>query len=422
MTTTTNNNNNNNCGLSSVTCRANRNIFEENLDLHISRISARTTPGHISRTLFELRVAEVDYVDIVATKDPVTKAVLYYSAFIRLVCWNPEGYPAQEFDEKKIFKIYLGRYGSDSAEKYWVLYPNKNPLPRSRVNTHQLAASTEKLFDNVEQLTATVASQQTQIDELKLSLKQCEENFAAKIAEMMQIFDKEFKVAPEIEPVTVEAAVVTAVVEDDIFDCQLPQMKRETTIESDMFIDDLLSGMEIPMFRYQESGTLPFLHQKMTPYNSGPHPHDDEVKKYVGHSYRGYIEPQAMTRGVTHSISDENPPAIGQLSRCVTISMPPIDVESQSNVVPFRRLVSSTVTPSIIENVYETVDVDVNPFKRTHTYDSPAWVASNPPIAPVEPAPLGMKRGVTYWNPLGIRREDELKYREESNQEGYDTP
>jgi hypothetical protein len=384
-TTTTNNKNNNTGDLSSETCHANRNIFSENLDLHISRISARTTPDHISRSLYEMRIGDVEYVDIVATKDPVTKAVLYYSAFIRLLRWGPERFPAQEFDEKKSFKIFLGRYSSDPAEKYWVLYPNKNPLPRSRVNTHQLAASTEKLFENVEQLTATVASQQTQIEDLKLSLKQCEENFAAKIAEMMQIFDKEFKVAPEIEH-AVEVAV--AVVEDDIFECQLPQMKRETTIESDVFIGDLVSGLEIPTMRYQESITLPFRHQKMTPYNIGFHPHD------------------------------------AAMNRCVTLS--DIADDSQPATMPLRRLVSSTVTPSIIENVYETVNVAENPFKRTHTYDSPAWFASNPPIEPVKivSAPLGMTRGVTYWNPLGIRREDELKYREENKQEddGYNTP
>lgn len=419
MSTTTNNNNNNNNtgGLSSETCHTNRNIFSENLDLHISRISARTTPDHISRSLYEMRICDVEYVDIVATKDPVTKAVLYYSAFIRLLRWGPDGFPAQEFDEKKSFKIFLGRYGSDSAEKYWVLYPNKNPLPRSRVNTHQLAASTEKLFDNVEQLTATVASQQTQIEDLKLSLKQCEDNFAAKIAEMMQIFDKEFKVAPEIEPVTVEAAVEAAVVEDDIFECQLPQMKREMTIESNVFIDDLLSGMEIPTMRYQESNTLPFRHQKMTPYNSGPHPHDGALKRCVTLSISDEFQKSSRVplsqNFIISPIADEIRPATGPLTRCITLSDIPDD--SQPTVVPLRRLVSSTVTPSIIENVYETVNV-ASPFKRTHTYE--------PPVEPVKhvSAPLGMTRGVTYWNPLGIRLEDELKHREESNQEGYDTP
>jgi hypothetical protein len=119
------------------------------------------------------------------------------------------------------------------------------------------------------------------------------------------------------------------------------------------------------------------------------------------------------------------------MTRCITLSE--IEEESQPAKVPLRRLVSSTVTPNIIESVYETVYVVVeDPFKRTHSYDSPAYdsparFVSNPPVVPVVPvvpvsSPFGMTRGVTYWNPLGIRREDELKYREETKQDGYNTP
>jgi hypothetical protein len=135
-----------------------------------------------------MSIAEVDYVDIVATKDPETKAVLYYSAFVRLIKWGPERFPAYEFDEKKMFKIFLGRYSSDSAEKYWILYPNKNPLPRTRVNVHQLAASTEKLFENAEQLTETVLIQKAEIESLKTANNECITKLAAaetQIASMM---------------------------------------------------------------------------------------------------------------------------------------------------------------------------------------------------------------------------------------------
>lgn len=196
-----NNNNNNACSNTAASGFVQRNLMCENLDLHISRISARTTPEHISRTLYEMSIADVEYVDIVATKDPETKAVLYYSAFVHLLRWGPERFPAIEFDEKKVFKIYLGRYSSDPAEKYWNLYPNKNPLPRTRVNVHQLAASTEKLFDNAEQLTAIVAlqkseieaqkseieAQKSEIESLKCELKRCENKFDARIEAILAL-------------------------------------------------------------------------------------------------------------------------------------------------------------------------------------------------------------------------------------------
>ena len=129
----------------------------ENLDLHIPKISANTTAKHIADALWYMRIATVDYVDIVAIKDPETKVVKHYSAFLRLKSWGPERFPAADFNERKSFKIVLGGYANDPYEKYWVLYPNTNPLPRSKVNTHQLAASTEKLFEINEQLVAKIA-------------------------------------------------------------------------------------------------------------------------------------------------------------------------------------------------------------------------------------------------------------------------
>lgn len=218
-----NNNNNNACSNTAASGLVQRNLMSENLDLHISRISARTTPDHISRTLYEMSIADVDYVDIVATKDPETKAVLYYSAFLRLIRWGPERFPATEFDEKKMFKIYLGRYSSDPAEKYWCLYPNKNPLPRTRVNVHQLAASTEKLFENAEQLTATVEMQKTEIEAqkteieaqkteieaqkseieaLKCELKRCENKFDARIEAILALLSNSdlAKAVPSYSP------------------------------------------------------------------------------------------------------------------------------------------------------------------------------------------------------------------------------
>lgn len=136
----------------------------ENLDLHIPKISANTTAKHIADALWYMRIATVDYVDIVAIKDPETKVVKHYSAFLRLKSWGPDRFPAAEFNERKSFKIVLGGYANDPYEKYWVLYPNTNPLPRSKVNTHQLAASTEKLFEINEQLLAKIAFMEQKFD------------------------------------------------------------------------------------------------------------------------------------------------------------------------------------------------------------------------------------------------------------------
>jgi hypothetical protein len=167
-----------------------RDIMMKNLDLHIPKISANTTEKHIADALWYMRIATVEYVDIVAIKDPETKIVKHYSAFLRLRSWGPEYFPAAEFNERKTFKILLGGYANDPYEKYWVLYPNTNPLPRSKVNTHQLAASTEKLFEINEQLVAKIAMMEDKFALMeKQNLFEINERLVAKIAMMENKYD-----------------------------------------------------------------------------------------------------------------------------------------------------------------------------------------------------------------------------------------
>ena len=102
-----NTNNNNNNAMNNNNVSFSRDVMLENLDLHIPKISANTTAKHIADALWYMRIATVDYVDIVAIKDPETKVVKHYSAFLRLKSWGPERFPAAEFNEKKTSGIWL---------------------------------------------------------------------------------------------------------------------------------------------------------------------------------------------------------------------------------------------------------------------------------------------------------------------------
>ena len=192
-----NNINNNNNNVNNVNAFVDR---DENLDIYIPRISASETEDSIREMFFHLYIGVVDYADIVATKNPETKEVQYYSAFIRLKHWGPSRYPMETFKNTKNFKIMLPRTGGVNCS-FWLLLPNKNPLPRTKVNVHQLAAATDKLFEQLEdaekqlvnkseeikELTACVSRQNDVIEELNFQLLSERENTNARFEEMMYL-------------------------------------------------------------------------------------------------------------------------------------------------------------------------------------------------------------------------------------------
>lgn len=119
-------------------------IGVNNLDLYIPRINEKYTEDEIKFMFADMAIAMVDYVDFVATKDPETKEHKFYSAFLRLREWNPDGYSYNKIIVEKQNKIQVSR------SEFWIILPAKTPLSRSKVNTHQLAAYTDELYVRVE--------------------------------------------------------------------------------------------------------------------------------------------------------------------------------------------------------------------------------------------------------------------------------
>jgi hypothetical protein len=119
-------------------------IGVNNLDLYIPRISEKFSEDEIKFMFADMAIGLVDYVDFVATKDPETKELKFYSAFLRLREWNPDGYWYNKIIGEKQNKIQVSR------SEFWIILPAKTPLSRSKVNTHQLAAYTDELYVRVE--------------------------------------------------------------------------------------------------------------------------------------------------------------------------------------------------------------------------------------------------------------------------------
>ena len=116
----------------------------KNLELYIPRASLRITEQQVRDTLFRGQIGIVEYCDIVITKDKETKQPTYASVFLKLDSWCPTSNARADFEKNGSIKLYL------NATEFWIVLPNKNPLPRTHVNNSQLAASTEKLFEQTE--------------------------------------------------------------------------------------------------------------------------------------------------------------------------------------------------------------------------------------------------------------------------------
>lgn len=119
-----------------------------NVHLYIPRASLRTTENQVREILFKTNIGIVDYCDLVVIKDKETKLPMYMSIFLKLDTWNPFSAARADFEENGSLKVFI----SLGNNEFWVILPNKNPIPRTHVNISQLAASTEKLFEQNEQI------------------------------------------------------------------------------------------------------------------------------------------------------------------------------------------------------------------------------------------------------------------------------
>ena len=129
-----------------------------NLAIYIPRIDGRYTEDDIKFTFRTIGVGLVSYVDFDSTKDLETNEVKFYSAFIKLIEWNPAGFWFKQFLRESQTRVQISR------TEYWIVLPAKTPLVRTKVNTHQLAAYTNELFQNYEKQAKQIAVQQEMID------------------------------------------------------------------------------------------------------------------------------------------------------------------------------------------------------------------------------------------------------------------
>ena len=142
-----------------------------NLSLYLPRIGSQHTEMSVMQFFYNLGVGQVEYVDFVAVKDPESQEIKFYSAFVKLVYWGINTNIMKDFQETKTYKLFV------SSSEYWILLPaTTEMLPRTKVNTHQLSAYTDELFQKMALIEKTIENQAALLltHNLKL-LKQADE-------------------------------------------------------------------------------------------------------------------------------------------------------------------------------------------------------------------------------------------------------
>jgi hypothetical protein len=190
-----------------------------NLDLYIPRVSDHFTEEQIKYIFANMGIGMVSYVDFVATKDPETKQHKYYSAFVRLSEWNPNGYWHNLIMVEKQNKIQI------SVSEFWIVLSAKTPLSRSKVNTHQLAAYTDELYVRVE------AIEKSAVENITVSSTHFKNLLAKSEAQAAQI--------DQLLKIVAEQSNQLSVINKLLFEEQQPVSRERTLTIEDLASEDI---------------------------------------------------------------------------------------------------------------------------------------------------------------------------------------
>jgi len=145
----------------------NSTMLTTNLHLYIPRVGTGTTEEYVKAIIARSNIGTVEYCDITFTKDKDPNKAPFLSAFVKLASWSPASAACEDFARTKSIRIQLNRETSE----FWILLPNHNPMSRTHLNTTQLAAATDKLFEVTDEITEKTSSfeltMRTQLAEMR---------------------------------------------------------------------------------------------------------------------------------------------------------------------------------------------------------------------------------------------------------------
>lgn len=204
-----------------------------NVLVYIPRVDARFTERDILDVIYNSNIGRATYADITAVKDNAKHAgpepdTVFYSAFVMITNWNP----AALADLKKNGQIKAWIDSNRTA--YWVLRPANegSEIPRSKVNTHQLAHYTSELYKRMD------AAEKKVEDQAKIIEDQNE-----RIAHMLETMERMLASNEEMANKLAKTSLVVEYM--DAFMTQSFQREPENAVLGDHLprVEDRLHGI-----------------------------------------------------------------------------------------------------------------------------------------------------------------------------------
>jgi hypothetical protein len=142
-------------------------ISTTNKLVYISRIEGKYDERDIISIIQSANIGHVRYADMTAVKDNSpdagpNPAFKFYSAFVMMTEWNPAALAdLKQFGQVKVWV-------DSNRTVYWLLRPatEGSEIPRSKVNTHQLAHYTAELYVRAEEQAITIEDHSTRLKDL----------------------------------------------------------------------------------------------------------------------------------------------------------------------------------------------------------------------------------------------------------------
>jgi hypothetical protein len=198
-----------------------------NLNVYIPRIDSRYSEENVKQNFQALGIGIVKFVDFVSTKYEETKEIKFVSAFLTLFEWNKNSPTFIEFQRAQQAKLYI------TNSEYWFLFPAKNMITRSKVNTSQLATYMDELFERV--------------DSIENDIEKNSENITVSVTHFNNLLAKSEEQDAQIkyllnivaEQTTQLAHINNYLLKKEDYQEQLPEKKRSLTIEDNNFEPEL---------------------------------------------------------------------------------------------------------------------------------------------------------------------------------------
>lgn len=295
-----------------------------NLDIYIPRIDEKHSEHDVKILFANFGIGMVDYVDFVSTKDPATKEIKYYSAFLKLTEWNPDGYWFNKIIVEKQNKIQISPF------EFWVLLPAKTMISRSKVNTHQLAAYTDELYVRVEEIEKSVTETMTISSEHFKTLLHKTEVQAAQIDKLMKIVQIQAEQLVRINEVLFE------------------KQQEETSRPRALTIEDLYQDVEEDQINC-ENCSMEFDTEKQLYFHNTvctkekPYKIDDDdcflSKPIVFHNFTEIADPKRdIIRGSFNIDLDD---LLGPLAKSLGLTKEQAEKQLEKEIANSKRAVSS---------------------------------------------------------------------------------